>query len=90
MPRLRTFVFGALALGGLLTAASAPAHAHWGWRHGPHGWFRFWVAPGVVVAPPVVYAPPPPGYYAPPPAYYYPPPVAYVPPVTLGFGFRVH
>ena len=91
MPRLRTLVCGTLAIGALLVAASAPAQAYWGWRHGPHGWFRFWVGPGVVVAPPpVVYYPPPPVYYAPPPAYYYPPPVAYVPPVTFGFGVRVH
>jgi hypothetical protein len=90
MPRLRTFVCGALALGALLISASAPAYAYWGWRHGPHGWLRFWVAPGVVVGPPVVYAPPPVVYYPPPPVYYAPPPFAYAPPVAFGFGVRVH
>ena len=77
MPRLRTFVFGGLALGALVSAASAPAHADWRWHHGPRGWFRFWIAPGVVVAPPVVYAPPPPVYVPAPPVVVLPPPPSF-------------
>jgi hypothetical protein len=79
-----------LTIGVLLAAASVPAHADWRWHHGPHGWFRFWVGPGVVYAPPpVVYAPPP-VYYAPPPVYYAPPPAYYAPPVSFGIGVRIH
>src|SRR6516225_9301880 len=65
MSVFRTVIFGSLALA-TLTAFAAPARADWHWRHGPHGWVRFWVAPGVVVAPPPVYYAPPLVYYAPP------------------------
>jgi hypothetical protein len=87
MSVVRTVIFGSLALAAL-TAFGAPAKADWHWRHGPHGWGRFWVAPGVVVAPPPVYYAPPPVYYAPPPVVYAPPPFAYVPP--FGIGVHIH
>jgi hypothetical protein len=77
---VRAVIFGGLALA-TLTALAAPARADWHWRHGPHG--RFWVAPGVVVAPPPV-------YYAPPPVVYAPPPALYVPSVGIGIGVHIH
>jgi hypothetical protein len=85
----RTVFFGSLALAAL-AAFAAPARADWHWRHGSHGWVRFWVAPGVVVAPPPVYYAPPPVYYAPPPVVYAPPPVLYVPPIGIGIGVHIH
>ena len=89
MSMFRTFFFGSLALAAL-TAFATPARADWHWRHGPSGWVRFWVAPGVVVAPPPVYYAPPPVYYAPPPVVYAPPPVHYVPPIGIGIGVHIH
>ena len=89
MSVFRSFFFGSLALAAL-TAFAMPARADRYWRHGPHGWVRFWVAPGVVVAPPSVYYAPPPVYYAPPPVVYAPPPVLYVPPIGIGIGVHIH
>ena len=89
MSVFRSFVFGGLALAAL-TAFAMPARADWHWRHGPHGWVRFWVAPGAVVAPPPVYYAPPPVYYVPPPVVYAPPPVVYAPPFGIGSGSDAH
>jgi hypothetical protein len=90
MSVVRTVIFGSLALA-TLTAFAMPARADWHWRHGGHGWVRFWAAPGVVVAPPPpVYYAPPPVYYAPPPVVYAPPPVLYVPPIGIGIGVHIH
>jgi hypothetical protein len=90
MRTIRTMVLGGVALATLAIAAAAPAHADWRYRHGPHGWVRFW-GPAVVVGPPAYYAPPP-VYYAPPPVYYAPPPVVYAPPVVVApsFGIGIH
>ena len=84
MHMIRTIVLAALGVVSL--AVATPAHADWHWRHGPHGWFRFW-GPAVVVAPPVYYAPPP-VVYAPPPVVYAPPAVVFVPPVVVGVRIR--
>ena len=89
MSVFRTVIFGSLALA-TLTAFAAPARADWHWRHGPHGWGRFWVAPGVVVAPPPVYYAPAPMFYAPPSVVYAPPPVLYTPSVGIGIGVHIH
>jgi hypothetical protein len=88
MRMIQTMLLAGIAIASM---AATPAHADWRWRHGPHGWVRFW-GPAVVVAPPVVYAPP--VYYAPPPVYYAPP-VVYAPPAVViappvvGFGVRI-
>jgi hypothetical protein len=66
-------IAGMAAVG--VMALPSDANAWWRYRYGA----RFWVAPPVVVVPPV-YAPPP-VVYAPPPYYYYGPPRrAWVPP----------
>jgi len=96
MRQVRTLLLGAATIAALSTTVIAPAHAYWRWRPGPHGWARFWVAPGVVVAGPAYVAPPPgvyiapPAYYAPPPppVYYAPAPV-YVAPPVVSFGLRI-
>lgn len=69
----------------------SPAQAYWhhGWHGGwhPHGWYRPWVPPAVVVAPgPYYYAPP--AYYAPPPPVVYAPPAYYAPGVSFGVTIR--
>jgi hypothetical protein len=88
MRQVQTFILGAAAIAVLSLSVAAPAHADWRWRHGSHGWVRFWYAPGVIVAGPV-YAAPPPVYYAPPPPVYYaPPPVYYAPPL-VSFGVNI-
>ena len=89
MSAFRTVIFASLALAAL-TALAAPARADWHWRHGPHGGVRFWVAPGVVVAPPPVYYAPAPMFYAPPSVVYAPPPVLYTPSVGIGIGVHIH
>ena len=93
MRKIRTVLFGGVAmtmLAALLVAAPAHAQRRWEWRHGPHGYYRYWY-PGVVVAapPPVYYAPPPPVVYAPPPAYYAPPVVVGPPVIGLGIGIHI-
>ena len=85
MRMIRNLLLAGIAVASL--AAATPAHADWHWRHGPHGWVRFW-GPAVVVGPPVVYAAPPPVVYAAPPVVYAAPPVVFVPP-AIGFGVRV-
>ncbi len=85
MRLIRNLLLAGIAIASL--AAATPARADWHWRHGPHGWVRFW-GPSVVVAPPPVYYAPPPVYYAPPPVVYAPPAVVIAPPV-IGFGVRV-
>ena len=82
MRPIQASLLGFAAAAAFGVGVSSPARADWHWRHGPHGWARFWVAPGVVVAGPPV-------YYAPPPVYYAPPPVVYGPPV-VSFGFHIH
>jgi len=84
---IRNLFLAGLAIASL--AAVTPARADWYWRHGPHGYYRYW-GPAVVVgvAPPPVYYAPPPVVYAPPPVVYAPPAVVIAPPV-IGFGVRI-
>jgi hypothetical protein len=80
MHMIRISLLAAIAIASL--AAATPARADWNWRHGPHGWYRYW-GPAVVVAPPPVYYAPPPVVYAPPPVVYAPPVAVFVPPVVV-------
>jgi hypothetical protein len=92
MRMIRTLMLAGVGFASVAAMSIAtPAHADWRWRHGPHGWVRFWGAPVMVAGPPVYYAPP--VVYAAPPVVYAPPPVYYAPQVVvappIGIGIRI-